>query len=129
MEDWLGMLITIFIFPIFMLVCGKFYMNKAPKNINHFVGYRTKRAMKNNETWDFAHKYIGKILFKMGLVFLPLSVATMLFVKAIAEDLETWGAIITTIQIIPILAAIALTEKALKDNFDEDGKKKLKNKE
>ena len=124
MEDWLGMLITIFIFPLFMLICGKFYMNKSPQKINHFVGYRTKRAMKNNETWLFAHNYIGKIMFKMGLVLLPLSVIVMLFVKKRIEDIEIWCTIITTIQIVPILAAIALTEKALKDNFDEEGNRK-----
>lgn len=130
MGDWLAMIAVVLLFPCVMIIGGRHYIVNAPRVINHFAGYRTQRSMKNKETWDFAHNYVGKLLFKIGLVLLPISVLPMIFAKGRIEEIGTLGAIISTIQIIPVLAAIVLTEKALKDNFDEEGKrKKLNNKD
>lgn len=118
-------LLTVLFIPVVMIVVGKFYSNKVPGKINYFVGYRTTRSMKNDETWEFAHKKFSKIWYKWGLIMLPLSILTVLFVISKNEDIiEVMGAIITVVQLLPILASIALTEKALKDNFDEEGNRK-----
>ena len=37
-----------------MVVFGKMFMRKAPKDINYVFDYRTKRSMKSRETWAFA---------------------------------------------------------------------------
>ncbi len=124
MADWFGMVFVVILIPVIMIICGKHYTNKAPKTINHFVGYRTERSMKNNETWKFAHNYVGKLLFKMGLILLPVSVLPMIFVRGRIEEIGTLGAIISTIQIFPFLISMLLTEKALKDNFDKEGNRK-----
>lgn len=125
MADWFGMVFVVILIPVIMIICGKHYTNKAPKTINHFVGYRTERSMKNNETWKFAHKNIGSIWYKWGLILLPISVLVLFFVIGKDEDtIGILGTIITIVQLLPILVSILLTEKALKDNFDKEGNRK-----
>ena len=111
--------------PIIMLFFGKYFIKTAPKRINYFFGYRTNLSMKNEDTWKFAHKYIGNIWYKWGLILLPFS--ALILVSVIGKDEDTIGiigTIITIIQLLPILASIVLTENALKNNFDKDGKRK-----
>ena len=119
------MVITLLLIPIIMIVVGKFYRDKAPGGINHFIGYRTTMSMKNDETWKFAHDKFSKVWYKWGLIMLPLSIVPMIFVIGKDEDtIGTLGTIITVVQLVPILASIVFTEKALKKNFDEDGNRK-----
>ena len=77
--------------------------------------------MKNKETWEFAHKYCGKIWYVCGLILLPLSALIMLFVYGKDEDtVGNVGGILTVIQLGFLVGAIFPTERALKKNFDED---------
>ncbi len=125
MGFWFFMLAMILLIPAIMLLFGRYFIKKAPKNINYLFGYRTNLSMKNEDTWKFSHKYIGNIWYKWGLILLPISVLVMVFVIGKNEDtIGSLGAIITVVQLIPILASIVLTEKALKDNFDKEGKRR-----
>ena len=125
MGFWFFMVITLLLIPVIMIVVGKLYGNKAPGEINHFIGYRTTRSMKNNETWKFAHSYFSKMWYKWGLIMLPISIVPMFFMIGKDEDtIGNLGAIICSLQIVPILVSIVLTEKALKDNFYKDGNRK-----
>lgn len=125
MGFWFFMLAMILLIPAIMLLFGRYFIKKAPKNINYLFGYRTNLSMKNEETWKFSHKYIGNIWYKWGLILLPISFLVMVFVIGKNEDtIGSLGAIITVVQLIPILASIVLTEKALKDNFDKEGKRR-----
>ena len=63
---WLTMFSNIII-PIIMIVSGITFFLIPPKKINSFYGYRTRRSMQNNETWEFAHKFSGKIMFIVGI--------------------------------------------------------------
>ena len=46
-----------------------------PKKINHLYGYRTKRSMKSQFTWDSANKYSALIFFKICLYSFLIPVA------------------------------------------------------
>ena len=125
MAIWIGIAFTVIIIPALMIICGKYYIKKAPKNINHFVGYRTTRSMKNKETWKFAHNYMGKLWYKYGIVLFVISAVLMLL--TIGQDEDAVGglaAIITMVQVFVMIVPGVLTEKALKDNFDEEGNRK-----
>lgn len=125
MALWIGIAFTVIIIPALMMIFGKYYIKRAPKNINHFVGYRTTRSMKNKETWKFAHNYMGKLWYKYGIVLFVISAALMLL--TIGQDEDAVGglaAIITTVQVFVMIVPGVLTEKALKENFDEDGNRK-----
>ena len=117
------MLILLLLMPLFMIVFGRMFMTNAPKDINTSFGYRTKRSMKNQDTWDFAHKHFGKTWFICGLVLIPVSLVPMFLVMSREADVvRTTGFIILGIQLVLMLGAILPTETALKNNFDEFGR-------
>lgn len=119
---WFFMLTMTLLIPVTMIGFGKAFLKQPPKEIHALFGYRTSMSMKNADTWEFAHKYCGKIWFVSGLASLPLSLLVMLFVIGKSTDtVGTVGGILCIVPMIPLAISIALTEKALKKNFDQNG--------
>ena len=116
------MLVMNLLFPLIMIVMGRYFMKKSPEEINYIFGYRTNMSMKNKDTWDFAHKYFGKRWFRLGWLLIPISVIPMLFVIGKGEDIiGTVGMVVMVIDLILLIAPIFSTERALKKIFDKDG--------
>ena len=125
MGFWIFMLAMNLLFPFIMIVMGRYFMKKSPKEINYIFGYRTNMSMKNKDTWDFAHKYFGKRWFRLGWLLIPISVIPMLFVIGKGEDIiGTVGMVVMVIDLILLIAPIFPTERALKKIFDKDGNKR-----
>ena len=125
MGFWIFMLVMDLLFPAIMILMGRYFMKSSPKEINYIFGYRTNMSMKNKDTWDFAHKYIGRLWFYLGLLLIPITVIPMLFVLGGTEDVVgTMGCIICVIALIILIVPIFPTERALKMNFDKDGNRK-----
>ena len=125
MGFWIFMLAMNLLFPLIMIVMGRYFMKKSPKEINYIFGYRTNMSMKNKDTWDFAHKYFGKRWFRLGWLLIPISVIPMLFVIGKGEDIiGTVGMVVMVIDLILLIAPIFPTERALKKTFDKDGNKR-----
>ena len=125
MVFWIFMLIMELLMPLTMIGFGRYFSNGAPKEINSVFGYRTKKSMKNRETWEFTHKYFGKLWYIFGLVLLPISIILMLFVIGQSEGtIGNIGAGICAAQLFPLIGAIFVTENALKKTFDENGNKR-----
>lgn len=100
----------------------KIFYEKGSKEINSVFGYRTSMSMKNKDTWEFAHKYCGKVWYVCGMVMLPITVIFMLLVIGKSEDcVGSMGGIICGVQLIPLIGSILPTEIALKKNFDKNG--------
>jgi len=122
---WGFMLIMDLLVPLTMIGLGKLFLTKAPKNINATFGYRTTMSMKNRDTWDFAHKYCGKLWFWLGLVLVPLSVIPLLFVlEKEITTIAAVGTVVCFVQLVPLVGSIIPTEIALKKTFDQNGKRK-----
>ena len=119
---WIFMLIMDLLIPLTMIVIGRLFSIKAPKNINSTFGYRTTMSMKNKDTWEFAHKFCGKLWFRCGLILLPISVIPLVFVfnKGI-DRIGIVGGVVCVIQILPAIGSIFSTESALKKIFDQNG--------
>ena len=125
MGFWIFMLVVNLILPITMIFLGRYYSRKAPKNINWVYGYRTTMSTKNKDTWEFAHKYFGKLWYKIGIILLPVTVIAMLFVIGRSENIiAIVGEIICGVQVVLMVLVIHPTERALKRNFDKDGNKR-----
>ena len=125
MGFWIYMLIMDLILPFTMIGFGKYFIKKAPKEINGVFGYRTSMSMKNKDTWEFAHRYYGKIWYICGLSALPITVIFMLLVIGKnVETVGTVGGIIMGIQLVPLIGSIFPTEIALRKNFDKNGKRR-----
>ena len=73
MGFWIFMLAMDLILPLSMVFLGRYFARHAPGSINMLFGYRTACSMKNQDTWQFAHRYFGKLWYKMGLWLLILS--------------------------------------------------------
>ena len=125
MGFWIFMLVMDLLIPFTMVGFGKYFIKKAPKEINAVFGYRTPMSMKNKETWEFAHHYCGKVWLIMGYIILILSVISMLFVIGKDENIVgTSGGILCGIQVVLLVISIFPTEIALRNNFDKNGNRK-----
>ena len=122
---WLFVLAFDLLIPGVMVGFGKAFMKNPPREINPGYGYRTAMSSKNQETWDFAQKYRGEVWYKAGKVLLIPSALPLLFV--LGQDVDTVGKvgmIACGVQLAVMLGSIAVTERALKKNFDKNGKRR-----
>ena len=125
MGFWIYMTLMGMLIPVTMLVFGIKFSKGAPENINSVFGYRTAMSMKNRDTWEFAHRYCGKVWRVCGLILLPASVIPMLFVLGGSEDtVGTVGGIVCGVQLAVLIGSIFPTERALKREFDEKGERR-----
>ena len=123
MAFWYIMSLVALLMPLTMIGFGLVFMKNPPKRINDFYGYRTKRSMRSQDTWDFAHHFFGKLWLVCGLVSIPFSLVPMwLVVDKSKEVIGMTGLIVVCLQAILLLIPIIVTEKALKKNFDEFGR-------
>ena len=126
MGIWFMMLGFNLLIPAIMLGAGKLFSKDAPKDINWIFGYRTTMSMKNEDTWAFAHKVAGAFWWKWGWVALVITaVGMLLLLGRSVEQVSTAGCILMFLQLIPVLAVIPHTEKALRNTFDKDGNRKV----
>lgn len=112
------LLIMDLLLPVIMIVMGRLWQKNPPKEINGLYGYRTARSMKSKESWDFAHRYYGKLWYYMGIVLTPLTVFAMFLGRSNYEDVAV---IIILLQTVATIISIFPTETALKKNFDDNG--------
>ena len=126
MRFWIFMLLVGLLCPVIMIAAGISFLKAAPKKINSVYGYRTELSMKNQDTWEFAHKYCGKVWLRGGLILLPVAVIPMLLVIGKSTEIVgIVGSIIGTLGVVVLIASIFPTESALRKNFDERGNRKL----
>lgn len=107
-----------------ILLVGLLFTKHPPKKINFAYGYRTERSMKNQETWDFAHQFIGKLWLKWGICTTIVSILSAVGCY-LFDFVSKWCLLINiavlSFVVLVMLLSIPPTEIALKENFDEKG--------
>ena len=122
---WVFMLAMDLLIPGVMIGFGKEFQKNPPAEINPGYGYRTAMSSKNQDTWDFAQRHMGKVWYQAGRVLLIPSALPLLFVLGRDVGLVgTVGMVICGVQLAVMLGSIGATERALKKNFDKSGKRK-----
>ena len=116
MENWVLMLFRNLPIPFCMIGFGYMFIKSPPPEINGVFGYRTRRSMKNEATWAFAHAHCGKVWLITGAVLLVISLIAMLLLHKTA--VENDGLWLCMVQLVILLASALPTEMALKKNFD-----------
>ena len=120
--SWWFMLICDLLIPLLMIFAGRMMWKHMPKNINGLIGYRTRRSMKNMDTWQFANIHCGKLWHKIGWIMLfPSIILHLPFYGHPPEIVGILAAILCTIQVGIMLSSIFFTERALKRNFTDEG--------
>ncbi len=124
-DFWIFMLIMNMLIPIMMIIFGVIFKKNAPKKINMFFGYRTTKSMKNQETWKFAHYYIGRLWFTLGFIVFLLSLVIMFLLRnQEVNTISLYALVLIFIQLGFMITPIFMTEKQLNLSFDEHGTKK-----
>lgn len=122
---WMFMLAMALLIPGSMTLLGRSFAKNPPGEINGGYGYRTTRSMKNRETWEFAQRYSGRFWLRAGRPVLAVSLAWMalLFGREV-DTVAHLGLLLTGLQMVPFLAVVPATERALKREFDDFGRKR-----
>ena len=123
MGTWISMLLICMLMPLSLIFM--WYFCPRIKSVNSWMGYRTARSTKNSETWEFAQKSCADNSLKMFLPTAALTLIIMLFVLN-KEDkvIQYVGLGITMAQLISYGIILYLTEKDLKKEFDDRGKRR-----
>lgn len=99
--------------PVFF-IAGFLLRRHPPKHINWLLGYRTHRAMKSQQHWDFAQRYAGGELMIWGGIYMATSLLGAFFFPGQGTGVLISIALLVTFSIIPIVR----TENRLKQEFE-----------
>ena len=81
--------------------------------------------MKNMDTWEFAHHYIGRLWWIIGWVSIaPTVIVQLPFIGSSDDTVSIVSCVIMTVQLLVLVATAIPTEKALKRTFDENGERR-----
>lgn len=129
MKFWIFMLVMNLLIPITMISFGHSFEKKPPKieRSKFAFGYRTIMSMRNADTWEYAHRFFGKLWFRFGIVLGLISIIVLFFF--IGKDKDTVGfagMIICYVQMAVMLIPVIPTEISLRKRFDKNGNRKDK---
>jgi uncharacterized membrane protein len=106
-----------------MIGFGFLFAKRPPMEINFVIGYRTSMSTKNKDTWNFAHRYAGKVWIRSGIITAIISVIFVFALQSCRNYSQLMLVLFYT-QIAILLLVIPLTEIALRKTFDKNGNKK-----
>ena len=119
---WYFLFICSLLIPIALILFVYLIWKKTPKEINSIYGYRTKKSTRNIDTWNYANKICGKIMFIMGIIItIPTIIVEVLYYGKELEAVSIVVNIIVGIQLILMLSMIPFVEYSLNKKFDKDG--------
>ena len=103
----------LFLIGLIFIVAGFILYKFPPKTINTLYGYRSKRSMRTQKSWDFAQLYSSKLMMQLGLLYVLVGSIGFIY-----KPSETIAAIIA-IALLIVIAAIVIVkvERRLKNKF------------
>jgi len=112
---WWLMLFFSLLIPSMMVIFGVVFMYKPPKKINMLYGYRTKRSMKDDKSWIYAHHFLGRLWAMWGSIIFFWSIIILISIFRKPVETISWidFALIMG-QIIIMLIPVFITENELK---------------
>jgi uncharacterized membrane protein len=114
MDSFIYVLTTNGVLFLISIIFWKF----PPKKVNNIYGYRTPKAMQNQQIWDFANTTFNQAFLKFSGISL---LAALLLASMVKVELK-WEPMVFVA--LSILVSIIKTERAINDNFTEEGKRK-----
>lgn len=122
MGFWVFMVITGMATPLLTIVLGGVFVKNPPKTINGIYGYRTSLSRKNQQTWDFAQRYCGRLWKKIGWGMCFFTLVVAFAVRQTGENVMGCVlGLLVLLQCAVLIASTAVVERALKKKFDSNG--------
>lgn len=90
-----------------------------PKKINSLYGYRTVKAMQNQQIWDFANGIFNKNL----LIYSGISLLGSVLLASFTSKELTWQPMLLVL--LSVLVSVIKTERGLSDNVYRERKKEI----
>lgn len=118
--------IVMFLGPGALLIFGLIYLLLAPKEANHYVGFRCWWGMSSVEVWRFTQKLAGAVWTSMGLILgIVMFVLSKRYVELPQEEMlfKALGAIVW--QIVTVLVSIVLINVVLIVMFNHKGDRRF----
>ena len=107
---------ALLIIPLTMIGFGEL-LRKFPPPVNGVFGYRTKRSMRDPESWVLAQRLIGETWTKWGIATLLFTLAADTFILlADTDTASTVTIILAYAQMAPLVGAIVSVERELKQH-------------
>ena len=85
--------VAVMIAPVVMLVLGLAYLFLAPREANHYLGYRCYYGMGSVQAWRFTQKLSGIVLGGLGLVLTAVMVFMMMSFRGMEVQAMLWRAV------------------------------------
>ena len=108
------------VIPFIMIGFGLTWRDHPPKEINSVYGYRTSRSTQNEETWEFAHAFVGRLWFRLGRVLAGITIAAGILLNGTPAFLAGMTAVLI-LQMVMLILTIPITERRLQLEFDRYG--------
>lgn len=116
MEKWAILLlwIAILLIPVAMSILGIIVLVKKPKQ-NRVFGYRTKRTLSNEKTWELANKLWGKYALIFGLLISIVLIPILYYTipKHFITGCVISAALIVIANVIPIIIVEVIIRKKI----------------
>ena len=107
---------TIFLIPLLVIIIGLLMYKYPPQKPNWFVGYRSRKSMKNEKIWKEANQYCGKIWMLMGLIMVFVSILLFLLdLFSMVNFSEPLLSTLVLVQTAIIILPIFIVEKSIED--------------
>ncbi|NHT17712.1 SdpI family protein [Cellulomonas sp. IC4_254] len=88
--NWPAVILSMTV-PAVLVLANPALRALAPKRPNMWIGYRTRRAMRNQENWSAAQLMSARLLGQIGIVVAGLMAVTFLFLARTGnQDEDTW---------------------------------------
>jgi len=101
---------------LLLMIFSWYYKVHPPKNINFIYGYRTRKSMRNQETWKFGNSIGAKMMFYVDMSTLVVGTSTYFI-----SPLWSFG-ISSFFLIVAMFVGIFWCEQQLAANFDKKGR-------
>ena len=85
--------IAVMIGPVLLLLLGLTYLLLAPREANHYLGYRCYYGMGSVQAWRFTQKLSGIVLGGLGLVLTAVMVFMMMSFRGMEVQAMLWRAV------------------------------------
>ena len=114
--------VTVMAGPVVLLVLGLVYLFLAPKEANHYVGFRCWWGMSSVEVWRFTQKFAGITWTALGLVLGIIAFVGGLGYESLSPDIMLIKALTTILwQLLLVLISIVVINLVLIVLFNSRG--------